>query len=425
MRMRGRARWAAGTTTAVILAMVLVSAFITADTPPAGTRPLVSGGVIRDAGGLRTLPPEAVADPPSAQERAWLDAGLVPGNDPDHRAMAERALLDLRLLTGADGSVAASWVGIWKNMWPRDGSWVAAAFTETGHPDEALAVLRRLAELQRPNGTWEARYGLDGLVPDGRAAQQDAAGWVPWAIWLWYVRQDADAATTAAALDTLWPTVRAAADHTAASLTRSGLPPSGPDYWETRTDQVTIGTAGPLLTGLRASADLARRTGHGEEAERWASAADRLATGLHRWFGRYGYPRTPSPQSGADSAVAWLGPPFAAFDDGVDAAVRHADAMLTLPNGGVLPGVDWAGDPTAAWTPETASFALYDAAAGRTPQALERLDWLAAHRTPYGSLPEKVAADGTPASVAPLAWTGAAVLLALTALDGPMPTPPN
>lgn len=423
--MRDRARWAIAATTAVILAMVLMSALVTGDAGPAKTRPLVAGGVTRDAGGLRMLPPDAVAQAPTAEERAWLDTGSVPGSTPEHRAMAERALLDLRLLTDADGSVAASWFEGWKNMWPRDGSWVAAAFTETGHPAEALAVLRRLADLQRPDGTWDARYGLDGLVPDDREAQQDAAGWVPWATWLWYVRQDPGAATTRAALDTLWPTVSAAADHTAASLTRSGLPPSGPDYWETRTDQVTIGTAGPLLAGLRASADLALRTGHTAEAARWAAAADRLETGVHRWFGQYGYPRTPTAQSGPDSAVTWLGPPFAAFDDGVDAAVRNADAMLTLPNGGILPGLDWTGDPSAAWTPETASFALYDAASGRVPQALERLDWLAAHRTPYGSLPEKVAADGTPASVAPLAWTGAEVLLALTAIDAPMPTPPS
>ena len=39
------------------------------------------------------------------------------------------------------------------------------------------------------------------------------------------------------------------------------------------------------------------------------------------------------------------------------------------------------------------------------------LDWLDRHRTPAGSFPEKVLADGRPASVAPLAWTAAAVLL--------------
>ncbi|MYW05425.1 hypothetical protein, partial [Streptomyces sp. SID3343] len=220
------------------------------------------------------------------------------------------------------------------------------------------------------------------------------------------------------------PAVRAAAEHTAASLQRSGLPPAGADYWEKRTDQVTIGTAGPLLAGLRASADLARRTGNTAEADRWFAAAARLDGGIHRWFGAYGYQRTPTSGGGADSAVTWLGPPFAAPDPAVTAAVRRTADRLTLPNGGILPGFDWAGDPTTAWTPETASFALFDAASGYADEAGSRLDWLAAHRTPYGSLPEKVAADGKPASVAPLAWTDAAVLLALVATERGLPTPP-
>ena len=45
--------------------------------------------------------------------------------------------------------------------------------------------------------------------------------------------------------------------------------------------------------------------------------------------------------------------------------------------------------------------------------------FLDSHRTPSGSLPEKVLADGSPAAVAPLGWSAACVLLALDALDGP------
>ena len=41
----------------------------------------------------------------------------------------------------------------------------------------------------------------------------------------------------------------------------------------------------------------------------------------------------------------------------------------------------------------------------------------------YGSLPEQVNAAGQPASVAPLAWTDAIVLLALTAEQHRLPVP--
>jgi GH15 family glucan-1,4-alpha-glucosidase len=42
---------------------------------------------------------------------------------------------------------------------------------------------------------------------------------------------------------------------------------------------------------------------------------------------------------------------------------------------------------------------------------LTRLRWLDQHRTAAGSLPEKVLRDGQPASVSPLAWTAAAVVI--------------
>jgi glucoamylase len=51
------------------------------------------------------------------------------------------------------------------------------------------------------------------------------------------------------------------------------------------------------------------------------------------------------------------------------------------------------------------------------------LGWLAAHRTSSGALPEQVNAAGQPASVAPLAWTDAITLLAMTAERQPLPMP--
>ena len=48
---------------------------------------------------------------------------------------------------------------------------------------------------------------------------------------------------------------------------------------------------------------------------------------------------------------------------------------------------------------------------GERDEALARLRWLDRHRTAAGSLPEKVLPDGQPASVSPLAWTAAAVVI--------------
>jgi glucoamylase len=396
---------------------------------PPVVAPLRFGGIAADPrapDGIRALPagPHAAARPPDAAQRRWLAAGLVPGATPAQHAMAARALLDLRLLTQPDGAVAAAWRPGWEYAWPRDSSWVAAALAVTGHGGTALDILRFLARVQPRTGIWAARYQLSGAAPvrDGRPAELDADGWFPWAAWIWYATQHGDRAARRA-LGDLWPAVREAADTTARLLGRDGLPPVSLDYWEDRVSSVTVGIAAPLLTGLRAAAELARALDRAEDAGQWSAAARRLDHAIGVSFGASGYQRTPNPASGADAAVTFLGPPFSPATPAVRQAVAATARRLTLPNGGIVPGSAWGGAAGEAWTAETAFFALYDAACGDHAGAGHWLDWLAAHRTGYGSLPEQVNARGQPASVAPLAWTDAIVLLALAAQRHPLPMP--
>ncbi|MBE8146279.1 hypothetical protein IOD13_06080 [Brevibacterium casei] len=104
--------------------------------------------------------------------------------------------------------------------------------------------------------------------------------------------------------------------------------------------------------------------------------------------------------------------------DLVDAAAL--DRMVERsrrPAGGIRPGTGWILDD-ASWTPSTSLLALGYARLGERARAEAVLDWLAGHRTASGSSPEKVDGEGTPVSVAPLAWTAANVVLALDALRG-------
>jgi GH15 family glucan-1,4-alpha-glucosidase len=195
------------------------------------------------------------------------------------------------------------------------------------------------------------------------------------------------------------------------------------DYWEDSVE-TTLGTAAPLLAGLRAAADIAGSLGRPGPAQRWAGAAGRLSRAVQAEFGRYGYHRLPRDRSGADAAVTFLGPPFAAATTPVTQAVLRAERALTRPGGGVLPGTDFPGNRSVAWTAETAFFALCLASAGYHAESAAILSWLAAHRTSPGALPEQVNARGRPVSVAPLAWTDAVVLLALIAQRQPLPIPP-
>ena len=190
-----------------------------------GAAYLEGSTVLRLADGrLRYLPrgaSEPVSGPPddpgalavAAEERAWLAAGTVPGATAAEREVAARSLLFLRLLVRPGGAALAAETPYWAYVWPRDASFTAAALAVTGHRREAGAILGFLAGTQRPDGTWPARSHPDGRpVDDDRPAQLDATGWVPWAAWLASDQgRDTDLATR------LWPVVRAAADHAAAS----------------------------------------------------------------------------------------------------------------------------------------------------------------------------------------------------------------
>ena len=364
-----------------------------------------------------------------ARQRAWLaDVPLPETGDPHLQGATTRALLDLRVLTldgpgGEDGAVLAGTSPLWRHVWPRDASFAAAAWTAVGRHDEARAVVVHLARLAPAGGPWQARYVPDGSgdVPDDRPPQPDGAGWVLWASWLWSTSAPPTAATREAH-EVVWPAVVASADELSRNLSPDGLPPSGPDYWERRERRVTLGVAVPTLVGLRAAADLAQRRGDAERARRWGDAARAAAAGMERQFAPSGWTRSARPRQ-HDAAAALLAPPFLPRAEAVPEAVAAAWRATLLANGGVSPGVGWH-DDGVAWTPETALFALAWAGLGDDERARDVLAWLADHRTDAGSLPEKVLPDGRPASVAPLAWTAALVLLCAAALEEPLPVPP-
>jgi GH15 family glucan-1,4-alpha-glucosidase len=378
-----------------------------------------------DAEDSARLSGQCAASEGSGSGARWLASGTVPGTGAVMRSMAQRSLLDLHLSVRPGGAVVAGWYGGWDYAWPRDSSWVAVALAVTGHGADSLKVLRFLGQEQSPDGTWAARYQTNGSGPvlDGRPTELDAVGWVPWAVWSWYQAAGAGTATARRELAGLWPMVNAAAGAAARSLTPDGLPAAATDYWE-HGSQVTLGTAAPLLTGLRAAADIAAALGRPGAGREWAGAAGRLSTAMQASFGCYGNNRLPRDSAGPDTAITWLGPPFGPGSPALEREEQTAQRALTLPSGGLLPGSDWPGNLSTAWTAETAFFALSDAATGQHRAAAGLLDWLAAHRTRLGALPEQVNSDGRPGSVAPLAWTDAAVLLTLVAQDHALPATP-
>lgn len=356
-----------------------------------------------------------------AESRAWLESGEVPGYNKAERGISARSLLNLRLLATPEGASLAAMNDGWDFVWPRDASFASSAFAATGHHGESYATLRFISDAQKDDGTWEARYHPDGsAVLDGRAAQFDANGWFPWAVWF-HAETSPEGVSS---VEDLWPSVKRASDAASSSLGADGLPPGGADYWEIRTFMPNLGTSAPLLAGLRASSDLAEKLGYAEEAERYQEAASRLENAIERDFAPNGYTRTTWPMSGRDSAIAFLAPPFAPYGPGLARETHTTEEALTAPNGGVVPGERWPQEPTVSWTPETAFFMLAAASSGDDERADRIFGWLASHRTSLGAFPEKVDGDGLPQAAAPLAWTESIVVLSLAAKERPLPVPP-
>lgn len=402
------------------MAVVLVASCGAASSPfePAfAAIPLYADGVVLDASGHPEIVLVGDAATSHATQRArqdaWLAEGTLPG--PDRYAdLAEQALRDLDALVLPGGAAVAAASPGWRYVWPRDASFTAAALARSGHDDDAhevLAYLRDMQQLRSTGGVFEARYLPDGEgdVPDDRGLQLDGNGWVLWAVAEWFAAAEPGAARSAA-LEELRPLVEASLAAIRAHVDpETGVPGVFPDYWEVGERVPTLGTAAPLLAGVRASAPVVDALG--------LPPTDRLERLLAGGVERFAptYPRRLGGQE-RDTAVAFLMPPFAPHDAGVEAAWRAAAASMERPAGGLAPGAGWKRDGVS-WTPTTAMFGLTAAASGDVETATATLDWLDAHRTAQGALPEKVLWDGSPSAVAPLAWTASLVLLTLDELD--------
>lgn len=412
---RHRRRLVVGSAALIGVAVLATGAGST-DEPAHARIALYSDGVALDADGVPRLVPvgEDVADDPGQRSRQdeWLAGGHVPG-PPRYRAMAEQALRDLDALVLDNGASLAAGSPYWRYVWPRDASFTAAALARTGHADDAHAVLAYLALMQERStvdGVLQARYLPDGSggVPDARPAQLDGSGWVLWGVAEWYASAGPDRVTQLEELRRL--VVAAIATIRAQVDPATGLPAAFPDYWEVAERRPTLGTVAPLLAGTRAAAPVLAALGEPPVGDLVAL----LERGVEGHFAPH-YPRRLG-GTAQDTAVAWLMPPFGGPDPQVTAAWQDAAAGMARPAGGLAPGEDWKRDGVS-WTPETAMWALTAAASGDVDQATRWLDWLDRHRTARGSLPEKVLHDGSPAAVAPLAWTASTVLLALDELD--------
>jgi glucoamylase len=345
-------------------------------------------------------------------QAAWLAAGRVPqvsGLDSD---MVAVALLDLHVLSRPYSVPVAGWSGPWRYLWPRDSALVASALARTGHTADAERIVSFLQRVQPESGLFQARYLPDGSgVPDARGVELDGLGWALWATG--QLASQLPKKDRAALVQRHRKLLDQSTKATLALIDNpSSLPPPSADYWEVKETKLTLATAAVLCAGLETGAELYRILGDRHAADNAAAGARKLRASIGSTFGKNGYPRRIGGRGDSiDLGVDFLLPPVGS---GVDRAVVHAwqqaPVVMSRPGGGLAPGGSWRRDGVS-WTNVTASRAMTAAFLGQRAEALAWLRWLDQHRTAAGSLPEKVLPDGQPASVSPLAWTAAAVVI--------------
>jgi glucoamylase len=313
----------------------------------------------------------------------------------------------------------AGWAPAWRYVWPRDSALVASALARTGHLADAERVIAFLAAAQPESGVFEARYRPDGSgVPDGRGSQADSVGWAVWA--MAEVARELPAADRRAFVERHRRLLDRSSEAALALVDNPrSLPAASPDYWEREESDLTLSTAALVCAGLVAASRLYLLVGDERRATVTSAAGQRVREAIEAGFAEQGYPRTiGGPAGSVDLGVSYLLPPFAAeVDEDVLRVWRGSAAKMARPAGGLAPGGSWR-DDGVSWNTATSSYAMTSAFVDRDA-ALHWLRWLDRHRTGPGSLPEKVLYDGEPASVAPLAWPAAAVVIATDELQHP------
>ncbi|SJM49560.1 glycoside hydrolase 15-related [Actinomycetales bacterium JB111] len=377
----------------------------------------------------------------------------------------------------APGAVLAAWRTQWQYAWPRDTAFAAVALARTGHVGDAVAALDAVAEAQANSSMLSPRYlpDLSG-PPDGRPPQSDGPGWLVWAaartvetcapagstpdsstpdsstsgsssVQATPPDDGAAQAVTSPAATTSPPPATTLAGSASACVTLAEslrdvvvpnvqallastdtpthLPAPSSDYWEMPEDRLTLGAVAPQWAGLLAAPEILRLIGEDDLADSAQARADEVGDAVEVAFGPVGWTRYSGFDltaelrgvSGHDAATAFVLPPFTpAAPDGALTAWEGSATEMLRPAGGLAPGSSWRRDGIS-WTPQTTLYAWVAAENDRPDDAVAWLAWTDAHRTASGAIPEKVLADGSPAAVAPLAWSAANVVLAVLALE--------
>ncbi|MBM3260428.1 MAG: hypothetical protein FJY99_11875 [Candidatus Sericytochromatia bacterium] len=363
----------------------------------------------------------------------WLDQSVLPaGLDPREAAVVRRALVVLHQLQSSTGGVLASPSALspaYKYVWLQDAAFDARALMVSGHREQAAAILRFLARVQKPDGDWWVTYFSDGR---------------PNPLWEHGTEfMGAHFVTTAGAylatygvdetVRAIWPAVARAAAFMERQMTPSGILVPCKDLWETFTDKSWTYTNASFVGGLEDAARMGQALGMQAETRSFArSAADlrrdilaKMVVAEGGWLGKGLKPGAAAPDPVIDASVVGAGWPYGLvpLDHPVmTATLARVETRLTVPGGGIrrYEGDGWYGGQ--GWPELQDWMAISRAARGERASALAHHATNTERAWTTGSLQIGEVFDANRRvfpSAFPLGWAMAKYVLASHALHGP------
>lgn len=269
----------------------------------------------------------------------------------DPAALVRRGIEAIRAGQAASGAyVACPTFPPYGYCWLRDGSFVADAMSRAGVLESAEAFFDWAADVarERDGRGLATRYTLDGRDDESDWPHRQ---WDGWGLWLWALAEHCERHGVAT---DRWAD---AADLVAEFLADAWHLPCT-DWWEER-DGLHATTLGCVAAGLGA----------------WHRPTDEVEVALHveaDWR--------------LDASLLALVQPLGLVP--FDRVVPHVDALVS-PGGGVHRHLDDTYYGGGEWLLLTALLGWAEAEHGRRADAERRLEWIAAHATPAGELPEQ------------------------------------
>ncbi len=400
--------------------------------------------------------PEQVKQSARNYWRGWVGIHTPIGESVPKKIadLATRSLLTIRTQTDNHGGIVAANDSdimqfnrdTYTYVWPRDGSFVSMALTQSGESEMVRRFLEFCARVQTKEG-----YLLHKYNPDGSAG----SSWHPW----YRGRQSQlpiQEDETALPLLTLWrhfehtkdfeflhtmyqTFVKKAADFLIRfTESETGLPLPSYDPWEEHRGIFSYTTA-TTCAGLKAAGSICAALGHHRHADRYNEAAERMTEAMltHLYDEQtkcfvkkikreHGATIERDTTPDASVALIWTFGILPPDDPRIVSTMKRLETMLAVQGGiggicryptdyyqSVIPPTDQV--PGNPWIITTLWLSQWRIATAKTLEDLKRpladLEWASARASAAGMLPEQMhPMTGAPLSVAPLTWSHAVYL---------------